>query len=406
VHSKIADQYAAFHRVARKKQAFTLLEVILALGLTVLVMIALGMAVNLHLRLLDSGRTKIEEAQLARNILRIIAQDLRSAVPYNASSSKGSSSGSSDMSGEPTSSAPSGAGFSARPSFAMLTAAIGISLTSAVNQTGKTNQTNQNNQNNSTGQTKSTSPTTQSNPTNPSSSSGQNSTSGQSGSSSTSGTSSTSGESGTSTSEEDSEDRTSDISSSAPQSTPGLYGNANQLQIDISRLPRVDQYMAISAQADSGAVTNADQVSDVKNVSYYVINNSAGQTSAGATATSGLVRREVGRASGVYAAQQMGQNTASSDNLEPFAPEVQEIDFLYSDGTQWLDTWDSVSNSGLPVAVQISIAITPQHARNTTTLQPNIYRLMVSIPAAKMQSSTSSSSTTSSSTTSTTQTSK
>ena len=91
-----------------------------------------------------------------------------------------------------------------------------------------------------------------------------------------SGTSDTSGStSATDTSDTtDSEDRTSDISSSAPQSVPGLYGNAYQLQVDISRLPRVDQYMAISAQSDSG-VTNADQVSDVKNVSYYVINNSA-----------------------------------------------------------------------------------------------------------------------------------
>jgi hypothetical protein len=137
----------------------------------------------------------------------------------------------------------------------------------------------------------------------------------------------------------------------------------------------------------------------MKNVSYYVVTPASG-TTGGANALGGLVRREVGRASGVYAAQQMGQSTVSTDDLVPFAPEVQEIDFLYSDGTQWLDTWDSVSNSGLPVAVQISIAIAPQHPRNTSSLQPNIYRLMVSIPTAKPPTSTSS---TTSSSTSTTQ---
>ena len=73
----------------RKNHAFTLIEIILSLGLSVLVLMAVGMAINLHLRLLDSGRTKVEEAQLARAILRNIAQDLRNAVPYNAANSSG-----------------------------------------------------------------------------------------------------------------------------------------------------------------------------------------------------------------------------------------------------------------------------------------------------------------------------
>ena len=69
------------------------------MGLAVLVLMAVGMAINLHLRLLDSGRTKVEEAQLARAIFRNIAHDLQNAVPYNGSSSSGNSSGGSSTSG-------------------------------------------------------------------------------------------------------------------------------------------------------------------------------------------------------------------------------------------------------------------------------------------------------------------
>ncbi len=114
-------QFAISHK--KQKHAFTLIEVILALGLSVLVLAAVAMAVNLHLRLLDSGRTRIEEAQLAREILRTIAQDLHNAVPYNASHSSGSSSGSSSNSSESQTS-----NISPGPSPTPLVAAIGASL--------------------------------------------------------------------------------------------------------------------------------------------------------------------------------------------------------------------------------------------------------------------------------------
>ena len=55
----------------------------LALALTAVTLIAVNMAVNLHLRLFDSRRSYLEESQLAREILRLISDDIRSAtVPY------------------------------------------------------------------------------------------------------------------------------------------------------------------------------------------------------------------------------------------------------------------------------------------------------------------------------------
>jgi hypothetical protein len=364
-----------------KHSAFTLLEVILALGLSTLVLMLLGMAINLHLRLLDSGRTKVEEAQLARAILRIIAQDLRSAVPYNSGKASGkSSSGSSGSSNQMGTSSQYSPSFSTKPSITLLTAAIGISLTGAVGQSnqggnsGKGGGTAAGGGTGAAGGTGAGGGTGKGTATSADSGTGAGSGTGAAGSNGTSSTDTT-----------DSEDRTSDVADAAVQSVPGLYGNANQLQVDISRLPRADQYIAISNQSNSGS-TNADLVSDVKNVTYYVINNGVTPTpgsTGGATALCGLVRREMGRASGIYAAQQTGQLPAASDTLEPIAPEVQEINFLYSDGAQWLDTWDSVSNAGLPVAVQVSIVVAPQHNRNNSNLQANTYRLTVSIPAAK-----------------------
>ncbi|MGD0382276.1 MAG: hypothetical protein ABSA77_02065 [Thermoguttaceae bacterium] len=375
----------------RQNFAFTLLEVLLALGLSVLVLVAVGMAINLHLRLLDSGRTKVEEAQLARAVLRIIAQDLQSAVPYSStkssSSSSNGSSGSNIQEGE--SSQNSNPNLSHGSHISLLTAAIGMSLTGANNNTPTvtTKQTKNNTPTDTTKQTKNNTPTdttkqTKNNtPTDTTKQTNNNTPTDQA----------TSTPNGSDTT--DSEDRTGDIADTGPASTPGLYGNANQLQVDISRLPRVDQYMAISNQSDAG-ITNASQASDVKNVAYYVINGGAASTPGttnGSNVLSGLVRREMSRAPGVYASQQGGQFPVTSDSLTPIAPEVQEIDFSYSDGTQWLDTWDSVSNGGLPVAVQISIVITPQHPRNTQNLQSNLYRLLVSIPSAQPTSSTTSS---------------
>ena len=183
---------------------------------------------------------------------------------------------------------------------------------------------------------------------------------------------------------------------------PGLYGNPNQIQVDVSRVPRVDQCVTLSTQADNGVV-NADLVSDVRNVSYYVINGgTAAPGLISGNASSGLVRREISRPTGVYASQQTGQRPVNPDSLTPIAPEVQEIDFLYTDGTQWLDTWDSVSYAGLPVAVQVSIVITPSHPR--ANVQPDVYRLLVSIPAANAATLTTTSSASSTSSTSSTST--
>ena len=71
------------HHSYGSRRGFTLIEVLLSLGLAALVLVALATAVDVHLRCLHIGRTNTEEAQLARALLLRIGSDLRSAAVAN-----------------------------------------------------------------------------------------------------------------------------------------------------------------------------------------------------------------------------------------------------------------------------------------------------------------------------------
>jgi hypothetical protein len=65
------------------RHGFTLFEVLVSLTLTTLVLVIIGIAVDFHLRVVESGRTRVEEAQLARALLHRMAEDIRSAMRYD-----------------------------------------------------------------------------------------------------------------------------------------------------------------------------------------------------------------------------------------------------------------------------------------------------------------------------------
>jgi hypothetical protein len=62
-----------------KHAGFTLIEVVLAIGLTAMVVYLLSTATELYLANVDASRTRVETAQLARTLLDQIANDLASA---------------------------------------------------------------------------------------------------------------------------------------------------------------------------------------------------------------------------------------------------------------------------------------------------------------------------------------
>src|SRR3954467_14118120 len=61
---------------------FTLFEVILAIALAAVLLTLIGTAINLYLVQVDAGRARVEEAQLARSILSMIADDIRATTVY------------------------------------------------------------------------------------------------------------------------------------------------------------------------------------------------------------------------------------------------------------------------------------------------------------------------------------
>ena len=62
------------------RRGFTLIELVLAIALSIALVALLGMAIDLHLVRLDSSRTSIEQAQIARAILDRITADLRATT--------------------------------------------------------------------------------------------------------------------------------------------------------------------------------------------------------------------------------------------------------------------------------------------------------------------------------------
>ncbi len=66
----------------RKTCGFSLLEVLLALALSVVVIGAIALAIQLHLVSLGKQQTKIETKQIARSVIMMIDNDLRAAIQY------------------------------------------------------------------------------------------------------------------------------------------------------------------------------------------------------------------------------------------------------------------------------------------------------------------------------------
>ncbi len=302
------------------RRGVTLIELMLALALSAFILVAIGMAIDVNLRALDARRSHVEQAQLARAVLRRIADDLRSAVRTETTD------------------------FSSVEDLATDVLPIDASeLTGMAESAG-------------------VDPSVTSSATNI-------------------------------------------ADSLAPPAVPGVYGNQYELQVDISRLPRLDEYQVMMSSDPN--VSLVDVPSDVKTVAYYIqptgaitADSSLATGSAGRQQTTsingsngGLVRRELDRA-----VTQWAMNNANYEALQQkaqvLAPEVAYVEFRYFDGTQWWTEWDSQVQGTLPVAVDIAIAIVsppqdlegqPLSAASFTSFADlpqgtSIYRLVVRLP--------------------------
>jgi prepilin-type N-terminal cleavage/methylation domain-containing protein len=301
----VTSQHRQYELPARRS-GFTLIEVMLSLGLAALVLMALATAVDVHLRCVQVGRTHVEEAQLARAILHRIADDLRNAAVVNPIETEG----------------------------IMAAAEEASSEEGGVGGTGDTGGTG------------------------------------------------TDDESEMSMFESDLEEE---------EYVLGIYGESDWMQVDVCRTPRLDHYNYETLPTGSDALE--DIVSEVKTVCYSL------STETGMTATSGeyeggLVRREIDRSVSNWA-EEMGVLSQVDLDLEPIAPEVVDLEFLYHDGIEWVTTWDSTEMGGLPIAVHISIAVVPRGqldqftdtwADQSALTEPSttfLYSLTVALPVAE-----------------------
>jgi uncharacterized membrane protein YgcG len=342
------------HRIPRA--GFTLLEVVLALGLTVVVMAAIGVAIFLHLRAVDHTRLAIERDQLARILLRRIGDDLRSAVRQEPPDQTGMQALQSLM----QSAKNAGKGASSGGRGGQGGGAGGASNQGGSNSSGR-----------GTGGTMSPDTTTA-----PSAA-------------------------GTTTRPQGAEDSSSETTAETTTGTPaavaGLYGTAYDLQIDLARVPRPDEFTA-------AMINGVAAPSDVKTVYYFLANAATGLSPSG---ESGLMRSEMNRATALFASEN-GDYDIFLRTAELMAAEVIAVEFRYFDGLEWFSEWNSQDMSGLPMAVEMAIMLFDPRTADETVFggslfdpasgidQELVYRTMVRLPSAQLASATSGSGSTSS----------
>jgi hypothetical protein len=345
---------------AARPAGVSLLELILALSLTTVVMGLIAMAIDLNFRMFDTRRSQVEETQLARSLLRHIGDDIRASVEQLRP----------DLTGLETV-----AGNSQNAS-----SVLGGSAAGALGALGGAGGGQEGDQSSGGG-------------------AGQNGGGGASGSG---GASSGGGQSGggmgglggaTASNlsvNPQTQQATSTYGDQSGSTVVGLYGTSTELQLDVSRLPRLDQYQAEMSQ--TGVMGVVDIPSDMKTITYFLRSEeaaAAGTIPGMAVQSSvdgrgrGLMRRVLDRAVSAWA-EENGTTSGTLGETELLANEVVGLEFMYFDGASWASEWDSVAMQGLPVAIEIRLMLqVGDGSQQTATLNP-LASLSEEIPEEKM----------------------
>lgn len=341
------------------RAAYTLLELMLALGLIVVATALVGSLISLYARSFTNKGESIKQKQLARSLLTMIADDIRAVVQtqqYDKSALEqmlGSGGGGSTTGGSGGAGSTGGTGSSG--------AGTGSGAASA----------------------SATQP-----------SMGQGFTFGNS-----------AGSTGAS-------QTTDDSTQTVTSYPPGIYGSRYQLMVDVSRIPRTNEYNV--TQSAIGSLN--DVPGDVKTVSYLL--QSAGAfgvqdsmlqiTSTPSSSNGGLIRRAIDRNVMKYA-EENGSTSQLNNSGSLVAPEAVALEFSYFDGSQWVYDWDS-SQQGLPWLIQVTLALQSPEAAETSPIEGGInlatltldskksygieiFQLTVAIPGANLQAAPSTQST-------------
>ena len=321
-------------RAKSRRGGLTLLELLLAMALTIVLLAAVTSAMRFQLYTLDKSRASMEEAQLARAILRRLSDDIRGAVQevpidFSAATKLAQESlggaDASQLSGLAGGDAASLAGGDLAGIADLGMSADDLSMSADDLGSGS------------------------------------------------------------------SVDMESLASSTSPAQLPGLYGTETALQIDVSRIPRLDEYQRMIL-VDANGLAQTKFPSDVKTVTYYVrphdqlggaaTPEEAAENVSRRTALNpqqeqfagGLVRREVDRAVALW----KSENFPSDSQVQYetlLATEVVALQFRYWDGLGWLTEWDAASQQGMPRAIEIALVLDSEGVGEVVTIDlfaPNV----------------------------------
>ncbi|MDR2762333.1 MAG: prepilin-type N-terminal cleavage/methylation domain-containing protein [Planctomycetaceae bacterium] len=342
-----------FLQLSRK--GFTLVEILIALVLMLLILGIVTASIDIYLRQMVINRSEVEEAQLARALLERMSSEIRSAV-VQASEEESTTE--------------------------EIDAELLLSIFGNVASGNSESTANSSSTSNSSANSNSTTL------------------------------------SATSAASEQSADSTlSELAESTVTvkgTIPGIYGDIDWIQIDVTRLPRGELFG--SRRMRVGSQFQTDRLSSTKTIYYYLgkdtgmiadtndprykpdqLTGSLGRLTDMTALQYGLFRREFDRQVTQYIVNE-GKETDYEQYDEIIAPEVEWIEFAYFDPSaatssnpagDWVDYWDMDEKQTFPKAIKITIAIRRQiwgdaliKWTQTTgeTIPTNIYSKIVLLP--------------------------
>ena len=321
------------------RQGFTLVEVLLAVALSTILMAAIGAVIFQNTRVLYNQQITIERSQIARSVLAMVKSDLRAAMQYKPSDVSAL-----DELNVSQASILAGAAGIDPSALSGLAGAGGGGDTDAIAAAAASGLPNGGNLGGQGGEAES-----------PDAAANQ------------------------------------DIASTGQSaSRPGLFGNSTEIMIDVSRLPRVDQYDPIVNQSEG----EVSLPTDVKTVAYFLSDRSeeAFKMQVGTDSSEskgGLYRRELDRAVASYSSDIAG-TLARLGGTKLIASEIALLRFRYFDGEGWVDEWNSDTEGGFPTAIEVQIVVDngvdpdgEEPSQQDRISRGKLYRTVVYLPVAE-----------------------
>ena len=331
-----------------RRSGFTLLELLIAVGLTSLLMISLFSALQIYFDLQMDSHEEITRQQVARTLLRQITRDVQSVVFVKKTVTDDET----DISNSSSTSSSTGSSVGSN------SGSTGSGSTSGSGNTGASGSSG-------------------------SSASGSSS----SGTITSSGSGSLDGNLYGSS--------TIDPETVLTTYTNGLIGSSTDLQLFVSRPDRTLSYVTAQELAST-----SDRTSDLMIVRYFMADSGGGGLSAKVAE-----RESLGNNSGAIGLAKMqgdlyGLSTAmeTSEELPQLnasvllAKEVSVLTFRYYDGVNWQESWDSNALNEMPKAVEITLRLrNPEEAADALAEEEDdlyavpetTHRMVVPIPVAE-----------------------